>query len=49
MSSNDLVLLNQLLDQRLSEIGQGLTDNEVTSKYSLPSKCSKMMICLTKN
>lgn len=34
MSSNDLVLLNQLLDQRLSEIGQGLTENEYFELFS---------------
>jgi hypothetical protein len=34
MSSNDLVLLNQLLDQRLSEIGQGLTEGEYFEVFS---------------
>jgi hypothetical protein len=34
MASNDLVLLNQLLDQRLSEIGQGLTDDEYFEVFS---------------
>lgn len=34
MSANDLVLLNQLLDQRLSEIGQGLTEEEYFELFS---------------
>lgn len=34
MSSNDLVLLNKLLDQRLSEIGQGLTEEEYFEIFS---------------
>ncbi|MBI4962721.1 MAG: AIPR family protein [Desulfomonile tiedjei] len=34
MSSNDLVLLNQLLDQRLSEIGQGLSEDEYFEIFS---------------
>ena len=34
MSTNDLVLLNQLLDQRLSEIGQGLTEGEYFEIFS---------------
>ncbi len=34
MSSNDLVLLNQLLGQRLSEIGNGLTEDEYFEIFS---------------
>lgn len=34
MSTNDLILLNQLLDQRLSEIGQGLTEGEYFEIFS---------------
>jgi len=34
MSSNDLVLLNQLLDQRLSETGKGLTEKEYFEIFS---------------
>jgi hypothetical protein len=34
MSTNDLVLLNQLLDQRLSEIGQGLAEDEYFEIFS---------------
>lgn len=34
MSTNDLILLNQLLDQRLSEIGQGLTESEYFEIFS---------------
>jgi hypothetical protein len=34
MSTNDLILLNQLLDQRLSEIGQGLAEGEYFDIFS---------------
>jgi hypothetical protein len=34
MSANDLILLNQLLDQRLSEIGQGLNEGEYFEIFS---------------
>uniref|UniRef100_I2Q6G3 AIPR protein n=1 Tax=Desulfovibrio sp. U5L TaxID=596152 RepID=I2Q6G3_9BACT len=34
MSANDLILLNQLLDQRLSEVGQGLSDGEFFEIFS---------------
>jgi len=34
MSANDLILLNQLLDLRLSEIGQGLTEDEFFEIFS---------------
>ncbi|WP_148208497.1 AIPR family protein [Solidesulfovibrio magneticus] len=34
MSANDLILLNQLLDLRLSEIGQGLTEEEFFEIFS---------------
>lgn len=34
MSANDLILLNQLLDQRLSEIGQGLTEDQYFEIFS---------------
>lgn len=34
MSANDLILLNQLLDQRLSEVGQGLSDEEFFEIFS---------------
>ena len=34
MSTNDLILLNQLLDQRLSEIGAGLPESEFFEIFS---------------
>lgn len=34
MSTNDLILLNQLLDQRLSEIGSGLPESEYFELFS---------------
>ncbi|WP_243367036.1 AIPR family protein [Fundidesulfovibrio soli] len=34
MSSNDLILLGQLLDQRLSEVGQGLSEEEYFEVFS---------------
>ena len=34
MSTNDLILLNQLLDQRLSEIGAGLPESEYFEIFS---------------
>ncbi len=34
MSTNDLILLNQLLDQRLSEIGSGLPKFEYFELFS---------------
>lgn len=34
MSQNDLILLNQLLEQRLAEIGSGLTDTEYFEVFS---------------
>lgn len=34
MSTNDLILLNQLLDQRLSEIGEGLSEEEYFEVFS---------------
>jgi hypothetical protein len=34
MSSNDLILLNQLLNQRFLDIGQGLTDSEYFEIFS---------------
>ena len=34
MSSNDLILLGQLLDQRLSEVGEGLSEDEYFEIFS---------------
>lgn len=34
MTTNDLILLNQLLDQRLSEIGEGLSETEFFEIFS---------------
>ncbi len=34
MSTNDIILLNQLLDQRLSEVGEGLTEPEYFEVFS---------------